>query len=184
MAFKPVRDGHGKVVGVEFKPTLKMLRVAVEFNREENANITNLEILKKCGVSEQEWNRWRNEYVVHEYEADRTTIKSSFNHFEDWFDNAIHVRSKEERELLRLVGMQKALSGDYNFWKDMSRTYGTIHSEMAAPTQAKIPFQLGQDNASIEDLREARDKLLAAHRGVGNQGGTGMARLTTKRSKG
>lgn len=182
MSLKPVKDTHGRVVAVEFKPTMKMLRVVLAFNKAENSGKSNQDIIEACGVNPAEFSSWHNDYIIRDYDKEGN-LKSARNYFKEWLDEALEIKSGEERAILRLVGMQKAIGGDFQFWKEMSRTHGAITQETVEHNHHIIPFNLGKDNATIEDLQSAKKKLMDAHRGVGNDGGTGMARLTTKRSK-
>ena len=179
MGFKPVKDGHSRVVGVEFSPSLKMLRVVVEMSKDEHQKKTNEEILKICGVTEKEWRDWWNGYIIHEYGPDGE-VTSSKNHFQEWWDSALQIKSGEERALLRQVGMQKALDGNFNFWTEMAKTYGSVTDEPAEPARKTIKFDLPK-NATPEQLREARQKLLESHRAVGESGSAGLARIAPKR---
>lgn len=182
MSFKVIKDGHGRAVGVEFRPNLRMLRVVVEMNKAENNMMATEEILEKCNVKESEWIRWQNEYVVHEYGPDKEILASK-NHFADWLDSALQIKSGEERQMLREVGMQKALAGEYNYWKDMSRTYGAVSAEPIETQKKAIPFNL-PTNATPEQLIELRKKLLEQQRSVGDGAGPGLSRLAAKRPKG
>lgn len=178
---KALRDSHGRTIGYEFVPSMKMLRVAIEFNKAENADVPTDDILKKCGVSNAEWNRWRNEYVLIEYDENKEP-KGSKNFFEEWLEDVLEIKEKEERELLRLIGMQKAVEGNYNFWKDLSRTYGAISAEQVEHKHTILQVKIKAD-ATPAELNELRQKLLASNRGaVGNAKGAGMARLTSKKS--
>lgn len=180
MSFKPIKDGHGRVVGVEFRPTMKMLRVVVEFNKAENCKLPTEEILKSAGVAESEWRNWNNNFIVHEYGPDGE-LTASKNHFDEWFDSALSIKPGEERQMLREIGMQKALSGDFNFWKELARTYAATTKEEAPRETKAIPFNL-PTNATKEQLLEFRQKLLEQQRSVDGSGQPGLARLTSKRS--
>lgn len=182
MGFKPLKDAHGKIIGVEFSPTPKMLRYVIAVNKAENISKSNLEICKELGISEPEFSRWHNDFVIHEFDKDGN-VKASKNHFQDWFDEVLEIRSGEEREMLRAVGMKKALEGEYNYWRDMSKTYGAISNDIVEHKHTTIPFSL-KENATLDDIKHAKAKLLAQQRSLGDAGGSGMVRLTGKRSKG
>lgn len=181
MSFKPIIGPNGKtVIGIEFRPTLKMLRTVVEMGLDKNQGKSTEEILEQCGVTESEWKRWWSEGKFLEEKEGRTVER---NYFEEWWDSALQIKSGEEREMLRQVGLQKALDGNFNFWKEMARTYGSVTEEPAEGPKKAIPFNL-PTNATPEQLRDARQKLLESHRAVDDSAGSGMARLTAKRPKG
>lgn len=179
MGFKPIRDGHGKVVGVEFKPTAKMLRVVLAMNRAENSGLSNEEILKQCGVSERDWAAWHNDYVIHEQDG-RGNITATKNLFLSWFQNVLEIKDGEEIQMLRMVGLEKAYAGDPKFWEPLAKTYGVIAKEAPPPQRKTIPFNL-RDDATPEELADIRQKLLESQRAVGDAGSAGLSRLTAKR---
>lgn len=180
MAFKPQKDTHGRTIGYDFSPTTKQLRVVVAMNRDDNQRKSNEDILEECGVTAAEWKAWWNDYVIVNYGPDGE-VQSTRNYFQEFWDSALQIKSGEERALLRQVGMQKAVEGDFRFWKEMAQTYGSVTSEPAEPTRKTIKFELPK-NATPEQLREARQKLLESQRAVGDGGGAGLARLAPKRS--
>lgn len=182
MSFKVIKDGHGRAIGVEFRPTVKMLRLVVAVNRAENCHKSHDQLLKECRIKNCEWERWTNEYVIHEYGKDGE-IAASKNYFLEWWENAIEIRSQEERELLRQVGLERALQGDHKFWIEMSKTYGAVSQGLQDTKRKSIPFNLAND-ATPDQIAEARQKLLESQRALGDGGGTGLARLTARRPKG
>lgn len=159
-----------------------MYRLIVEFNKNEST-VSTPEILKKCNITEAEYDSWFQDFITKEdirNARGEVIDEIRINHFEKWLDDALNIRPGEEREILRIVGLKHAIDGKFPYFKEMARTYGAISPEAVEHTHKIISFNLGQD--SIDDLRSTKKKLLQAHRSVGSSGGTGMARLTTKRS--
>lgn len=150
-----------------------MLKVALAFSRAENQHESNEAILKKLKISEDEFASWFRIYVVTEQNPDGT-VRASRNYFEEWWDEQLQIRSGEEKEMLRAVGMRKALDGHFQFWKELSRTYGTISPEFVEHHHHVIPFNLGHEDATPEALKAARQKLLAAQRTVADRGGVDL----------
>jgi len=181
VGFESVKDARGRVVGVIFKATLKMHRVVLEFKREENKNLTNAEILKKCNVSEAEYDSWWRNFVVVKQDQDGK-VTDSTNYFEIWFDEAMQIKSGIERELLWQTGMFKALNGEFNFWQACAKTVGAISPEQVNHTHTVIPFNL-KEGATSEEIADFKRKVLESQRTMDNARGGGMVRLTSKRSK-
>lgn len=181
MGLKAQKDTHGRIVGYEFVPTNKMLRLVIEYNKESNRGLSNEEILKKCGITEAEHQSWWRDHVIVPMNADGTPGQPR-NFFEEWFDNALEIKSGEERQMLMQVGMQKALEGNFNFWDKLARTFGVINPEAVHEKPMTIPFNL-KDDLTPEQIADARQKLLAAHRSMGNSGSPGLVRLASKRQK-
>lgn len=182
MGFKPVRNSHGHLTGeFRFVPSAKMYRVAAEFNKDENQGLSNEELLKKCSVSQAEWKRWWTENTVVSENPDGTI--NTRNHFEEFWDSNMQMKSGEERALLKQIGMHKAMEGDFRFWKEMSSTHGAIQDAPLESPKKKIPAKL-PDNATREQILDLRQKLLESQRALGDSGGIGLVRTTTRRSKG
>lgn len=184
MPMRPVKDAHGRVVSYEFEPSAKMQRVVIEMNKAEKLNLSNEEILKKCKVTQAEWERWWKEYEIVDLDPDGN-VRSKTNYFEIWFDDALQIKSGDLREMLLFAGAQRALANDskaHHYWIPLSKTLGVI-GEQAPPAKTKIPFNLRQD-ATSDELMEARRSLLESHRALGDGGGSGLARLAARRPKG
>lgn len=182
-SLKPIKDAHSRTVGIEFRPSLKMLKVALAFSRAENLNQSNAEVLKALKITEDEFGSWFRDYVITETNPDGT-IKSSKNYFEEWWDEQLQIKSGEEKEMLRAVGMRKALDGHFQFWKELSRTYGTISPEFVEHHHHVVPFNLGHENATPENLKAARTKLMAAQRTLADRDGLDLASAPPEGSKG
>lgn len=168
-------------MGVRFEPSVKMLRFVVALNNPENSKFSNSEILEKLSISDKEHAAWWNDFVIHEQDP-QGNITNSLNHFEKWFDNALQIRSSEERALLRHVGMTKALEGNFNFFKEMGKTFGAITDEEVDRAPSVIPFTIRGD-ATPEEIADARQKLLSEVRALEHASGPRVVGALTKQQK-
>lgn len=179
---KPRQDNHGKVIGYIFEPTWKMYRAVVAMADEKNQELDLEEILKLVKVSEKEFESWFRIYIIHEADPEGK-ITQSINYFKDWWNNQLEITDQNEKQILKRIAIKHALDGKFNYWEAAAKISGLITNEVVQHKHTIIPFELGQGSISNDEFERARQKLLEAHKGVGHEGGTGMARLTTKRSK-
>lgn len=178
---KPIKNRHGEVIDYEFTPSPKMLRVVVELNKAENGALVTEEILKKCRVSQDEFDSWMRDYMLVSLDADGA-VKSKKNYFLSWWESALDIGSGIEKELLRLVGMEKALEGDFNFWKEMARTFGAT-----APDEVTInhkhEFHL-KENMTESEIDKAIKDYMGSQRAMEGSRKGAMVRIANKGRKG
>jgi hypothetical protein len=90
----------------EFQPTPKMLKVLeAAINPEVDANISAW--CTEAEVSRADWYRWQD-----------------IEGFDDWFHGEFTKAMKRVRSALVKKGYQKALDGDFQFWKVMMEKSG------------------------------------------------------------
>lgn len=180
--FKPIKDSHGRTIDVEFLPSNKMFRYVMAMSLEKNASKTNEQVAKELGLRPAEIDSWWRDYTIVIENKDGTN--TARNYFEEFFDESLQIRSGEEREMLRIVGMKRAMEGNYNYWRDMSRTYGTISAEQVEHKHMIIKFDELRSDATTAEIEDRRKKLLDAHRAVDREKSGGLVRLSPKKSGG
>lgn len=183
---EPEKDNHSNIIGWKFKPTTLMLLMLYECVNPKNAHLSTREIFKQRGVAYKNFVGWQKEYIDKIEQIDPETKEKTYeerNWFVLWWEEQISLSRIDLRQMLAQVGMQRALKGDYNFWRDLSKTWGVIANEEKEAPVRGIPLNLGKENASIDEIRIAKHKLLAAHRGVGDPGGAQLAPALTVRPK-
>lgn len=144
-------DRNGELVKVEFLPSGDMLRFALE-----RANIKNLakndgEILTALGMPKNRYEAWR---------------KTHDPYFSEWFVKCIENFQSNVREALFAFGVDQAFRGNYNYWKDVSRTVGAISGEKV---EIKATLSRGIDelaNLPSSELLLEEQRILAALSGL------------------
>lgn len=173
------KDQYGKIIGHEFRPTHLMRLMLYESNDPKNSHLEMKEIFKRRGIAFTVFKNWQKDFV----EVNEETLHT-INFFQEWWDEQVSLFSMDPKAALRHIGMQHALEGKFSFWKEMSRTEGVISAEEVNHNIRVIPMELGKNDATIEDIRSAKRKLLDAQRGMGDRGGDQVAAQTPDGPKG
>lgn len=105
-----------------FEPSPKMLQVLeAAVNSEVEANISAW--CKKAGVSRAQWYRWKE-----------------IPGFLGWFNDAYQRALEGARAALVKVGLQKAMGGDFQFWKVMMEKLGEYGPGMTLKGDSESPI--------------------------------------------
>lgn len=133
-------DRNGKLIRIDFYPNADQLRFAASRASFKNDSKTNEELLKELRISKNAYTRWVKEYG------------DSFHKWLEWFMDNMRYPVKEA---LFLKGYDMAMRGEYNYWKDVSRTVGAISSE-------KVEITANIINKGVEELADLSDTELIA----------------------
>jgi hypothetical protein len=69
-------------------------------------------------------------------------------YFEEWLEEMrLAIGGKNKRNLLEMVGIERALAGEFNFWKAMAIKHGTI-----APDQLNVGAVIPSNLGAMKDL--------------------------------
>jgi len=92
-------------------------------------------------------------------------------HFSEWLeDRRIALGGKNKKAMLEAIGMEKAMAGEFNFWKPLAQREGVISNDRLDIGDA-LPANLGSfENFSDEQLQGIRDSLLSGLRAVEDSG--------------
>jgi hypothetical protein len=146
---------------ISLSPTLKMRLFAISYYCDpEMKGMDPEEVLTRIGLPKSLITKWQKEFDPY---------------FTEWMDDqrAIFTSGKAAK-MLEAVGMERALSGDFQFWKPMSIKHKVIEQDGA--TLTVIPANLGAFNEwTPEQLNNHRDSLLSGLRGLENQGRADLA---------
>jgi len=156
------KDGSTKVV---FSATPRMLLYAITW-AQDLTRIEN-EVCDKIGIHRRSIKRWKELY---------DTPKQARNYFSNWLEETVEALAntdEQKKAVLEAVGMIEATQGKYQFWRDMSRTYGAIKEETKA-TSITINTDFSQI-AIGANFDEARRKILRDATGVELPRGTPVA---------
>lgn len=141
---------------VQFVPTTRMKAFAVAlFAEPDLRNGTPEEALRHLGFPTSLWKHWQG-----------------FNpYFEEWLaDVEVMYSPKHVARQIEAVGLEKALAGDFNFWKAFALKHKVINPDNA--TLTVIPANLGNfKDWSEADVEKHRANLLGTIRGIQDQGG-------------
>lgn len=144
----------GEVLRTDFFPSSDMYRFAISRASLKNNHLSDKEILKSIGLSPSRLEVWRREYG---------------KYFEEWLVKALENFNKDVRDVMFAVGVDRALKGEYNYWKDISRTVGAISAEKV---EIQATVHKGVDELaklSPEALALEEEKLLAELIGIGSR---------------
>lgn len=91
-------------------------------------------------------------------------------HFTEWLEEVRTMfGGKNKRAMLEFVGMEKALRGDFQFWKPFAIKEGVINPDQLNHGTV-LPANLGSlKDVSDDDLAKVRDSLLGSLRAVEDQ---------------
>jgi hypothetical protein len=120
---------------VQFVPTPRMRLFALSlFCDPAMAGKEPEQICSAIGLGKSSWKRFQE-----------------FNpYFEEWLeDMRLALGGKNKRSLLELVGMEKALAGEFNFWKAMAVKHGTI-----APDQLNVGVAIPANLGAMKDMND------------------------------
>lgn len=162
----PILNSTGHVIDYGFRPTALMLQMAIECAKPENFRYSTKEIFKKSNVPTSNFTKWMSHYRM------ITPDGSVRNFFEEFWNNHMTLAQMDVRKALLAIGREMAINQkDFRFWKEMSHITGVINPENKANP---IPINLGKQDATIEEIKLAKHKLLLAHRGMGDTGSGGV----------
>lgn len=147
-------DRNGGLVRTEFIPTADQIRYAAARSSLANEKKSDSELLKELGISKGAIQRWMNEYDPH------------YSQWLYWFMENLRAPI---RDALAGIGLDRAMRGEYNFWKDMARTHGAISSDKQ---EIKLTVSRG-----VDELASLTPEQLEAeqHRLIGELTGTSVA---------
>ncbi len=121
----------------QFSPNpnmLKLLEAAI--NPEVEANISSW--CEAAGVSRVQWYRWKE-----------------IRGFLDWFNSEYKKALDGIKVSLVKVGLQKALSGDFQFWKVMMEKIGEYTHEMSHQIKTDPPVVINITQEHAKKIMEA-----------------------------
>lgn len=152
-----------KIIGgkefITFSPTPKMRVFALAaFADPENRGREPEKILESLGMRKSLLKDWQQ-----------------FNpYWEEWLgEMEVLFTSKNRKNMLDAVGFEKALSGDFNFWKQMALKEKVIDPESAT---INIPINLSAfDGWTDEQIIEHRNTLLSNARSLEDKGRDALA---------
>ncbi len=140
----------------EFLPTARMILYSI--HKAKNQGLADSEVCALAGLDAQNPMRWRVKYGTY---------------FTDWLEEAIDHQSMDDAAVLERVGMiQAAQPGNYQYWRDMSRSKGVLKDEIK-----EVKITLNTDFSALlgGDLAEARKRILLKARGMVVPGRPGVA---------
>ncbi len=88
-------------------------------------------------------------------------------HFDEWLESTrAMLGGKNKKALLEYVGMEKALEGDFSFWKLMAQREGVISAD-TLNIGVNIPSSLGEFEGMDDDkLKALENTIMATLRGA------------------
>lgn len=137
-------------------PTPRMLLYAITWAKD----LTRVEdeVCDAIGIHRRSIKRWKELY---------DQPKQQRNYFSEWLEDTVESLAntdEQKKSILEAVGMIEATQGGYQFWRDMSRTYGAIKEEVKS-TSITINTDFSQI-AIGANFDEARRALLKSTQGV------------------
>lgn len=144
-------DRNGELLRVDFYPTADMLRYASARSSLANEKKSDRDLILELGIPVKAFNSWEPTYG---------------NHFREWLYWFMENLRAPVRDALFGVGLDRAMRGEYNFWKDMARTVGAISTEKQ---DIKLIVSRGVDelsNLTAAELEAEQRKLLGELTGV------------------
>ena len=141
------KDGDERTI---FSPTAKMMLYAMR--KAKSPGMPEGELCASINVEPSTPRKWKEKYG---------------SYYSEWLEEFMELHVGNDAELLEAVGMAQALqSGNYQFWRDLSRMKGVLKDEIK-PSHITINTDFSQILiASGGDFEAARERLLAAARGV------------------
>lgn len=96
-------------------------------------------------------------------------------YWSEWLEERrIQLGGKNKRAMLEAIGMERAMEGDFQFWKPLAQREGVISNDRL-DIGAVLPASLGSfNNFTEEQLTGIRDSLLSGLRSVEDQGSIAM----------
>jgi len=174
LSYSYVKDKNGKIVDRLFQPNARMIRYAVEATKPENKTLSNEALALKCGMPKQCMDGWKKNNKI--FDDNKNEIG---NPFVEWFEDFTAAAHMDYRAALKMVGKTKALSGNFKFWKEEAVSEGVIKDSNPEVKIYNIPVNLG-DNASLEDIKRARNALLDANAGMDDTKGAELLTITAE----
>lgn len=151
---------EGEEPRVHFSPTSKMRAFAIAlFAEPELRGKTPEDVLRYLGFSPKLFKEWQG-----------------YNpYFEEWLEEVeVTYSPKHIAREIEAVGLEKALSGDFNYWKLFALKHKVIQPDSA--TLTVIPANLGNfSDWSESDVEKHRANLLDSIRGIQDQGRVDLA---------
>jgi len=148
-----------------FTPTARMILYSIF--KGKNPGMADHLVCEKAKIDPQLPMRWRVKYGVM---------------YTEWLEEACDQESGDDAAVLERVGMMQAVQpGNFQYWREMSKTKGVIKEE--APKQGltiNTDFTVIMAGAG-GNLDAARRRLLSAARGLGDSGGAGVVELARLR---
>ena len=144
-------DRNGVLLRVDFYPSADMIRYATERSNLKNQQMTNNEIVRSLGLPNGTLKRWETEHGTY---------------FNQWLVKCIENFQGDLRKTLFAFGVDRAFKGEYNYWKDVSKTVGAIANERI---EIKATLSRGIDELaqlSGEELALEEQRILGALVGV------------------
>ncbi len=142
---QPVFDRNGQQIGIKFYPTPNMRIWVQERVKPEHKGKSDEEVARSMGANESYVKYWANRYG---------------EHFLDWYEIELERAISPIKALLHAVGIEKALEGDFQYWKELSRTWGVISAEQVEQKISVSRAADQYDNLTEEQLIERQKKLI------------------------
>jgi hypothetical protein len=145
---------------IEYHPSMKMLLFVHARAHPKTKHLSDDDVCEGVGLSRDQIRRWRKAYNPY---------------FDEWLTEWLeNYTNSNVREALEMVGLKKALEGDFQFWKPFALREKIIQPDQQ--TLSVIPVSLDNyDNLSDDDIKSLQSTLLLAARGVDESGGIGVA---------
>lgn len=144
-------DRNGDLVKVEFLPSADMLRFAMERANFKHKAKSDEELLISIGMTKSKIDYWKKHHDPY---------------FSEWLIKCLENFQAPAREALLAFGIDQAFRGNYNYWKDVSRTLGAISGEKV---EIKATLSRGIDELAAlpaNELALEEQRILAALSGV------------------
>lgn len=135
-----------------------------------NMHLSEKEVSQGIGIQHSTFKGWEEKYTPHF----QIWLEESYDQFSDYNDKKV--------SLLEAVGMVEALQGNFQYWKEMSRTYGVIKDE--AKNDIKLNFIGDFSRLLDKDLDNAQDRLLSELSSVAVPKGQRMVKSSTEGNSG
>lgn len=146
---------------ISFNPNPQMYAFAMARGVPGHAHLDDKQVMDKIGMNGNTVVGWRRDYNPH---------------FDEWLEGYLmtHTNAKMLKAMLESVGVQKALAGEFNFWKPLALREGVIKPDSV--NLNVIPIDLGKlGDMSDSELEDARKTVMASLLPVRDEGGTGVA---------
>ncbi len=145
---------------VTFVPTPQMYAFVMARSLPTNADKKDAQVMETVGMSPHTINGWRSDYNPY---------------FDEWVENYLitHTSKKMLKAMLESVGVQKALEGEFNYWKVLALREKVIQPESF--NLNVVPIDLGRiGDMSDAELEDAKQVLLSGLRPARDSGEFGM----------
>lgn len=146
---------------ITFVPSPQMYAFAMARALPNNADKKDIDVMETVGMVGQTLYKWRQDYNPH---------------FDEWLEGYLitHTSKKMLKAMLESVGVQKALEGEFNYWKVLALREKVIQPESF--NLNVVPIDLGRmGDMSDAELESARKTLMASLLPVRDEGGIGVA---------